>query len=81
MAFTQIKTSQTKFLETYLRGTGRTLTEDQARALFDVQNLRARVADMRAAGLNVRRVATKTTGKSAYAVSRRDIFGYQGRTF
>ncbi len=81
MAFTNLKSTQVQFLETHLRGTGRTITEDQARATYGVMNLRARLTDMRAAGLNIRRVATKTTGKSAYAISRRDVFGYQGRTF
>lgn len=81
MSFTQIKTSQTAFLESYLRGTDRSLTEDQARALYGVQNLRARMTELRAAGLNIRLIPTKTTGKSAYKVSRRDVFGGQFKMF
>ena len=79
MAFTNLKTTQNKFLETYLRGTDQTLTSAQAASLFNIQNLRARLSEMRALGLNVRRVPTKTTGRSAYRISRRDVFGGQGR--
>lgn len=77
MAFTQLKTSQNKFLETYLRGTTRTLTSAQAEALYGILNLRARVSELRDAGLNVKTVPTKTTGRVAYKVSRRDVFGDQ----
>lgn len=81
MAFTQLKQSQTKFLENYMRGTSRTLTESQASSLFGIQNLRARMSDLRAVGLRVKRVPTKTTGRSAYRVSRRDVFGGQYKMF
>lgn len=81
MAFTQLKTSQTKFLESYLRGTARTLTSAQASSLFGVKNLRARIYDMRNAGLNIKLVPTKTTRRSAYRVSRRDVFGDQFKVF
>lgn len=81
MAFTQIKQSQTAFLESYMRGTSRTLTEAQANSLFGIQNLRARMSDLRAAGLQIKRVPTKTTGRSAYRVSRRDVFGGQYKMF
>lgn len=81
MAFTQLKTTQVAFLERHLRGTNRTITEEQARATYGIQNLRARIYDLRQGGLNVKTIPTKTTGRSAYRVSRRDIFGYQGRTF
>ena len=81
MSFTNIKSTQNAFLETYLRGTDRSLTEDQARALFNVQNLRARMTELRAAGLNIRLIPTKTTSKTAYKVSRRDVFGGQYKMF
>lgn len=81
MAFTTINKSQTAFLEGYMRGTSRTLTEAQANSLFGIRNLRARLSDLRAAGLQVKRVPTKTTGKSAYRVSRRDVFGGQYKMF
>jgi hypothetical protein len=81
MSFTQLKQSQTAFLEGYLRGTSRTLTEAQASSLFGIQNLRARMSDLRSVGLRVNRVATRTTGKSAYRVSRRDVCGGQYKMF
>lgn len=79
MAFTTLRSTQNRFLETYLRGTDQTLTSAQASATFGIQSLRARLSEMRAVGLNVQRVPTKTTGKSAYRISRRDVFGGQGR--
>ena len=42
MAFTTIKTDQKTFLETYLRGTGKTLTAADANARFGIQKLAAR---------------------------------------
>jgi hypothetical protein len=77
MAFTTLKSTQVAFLEKYLRGTNRTLTEAQAASLFGIQNLRARVSELRDVGLNVQTVPTKTTTRSAYRVSRRDIYGSQ----
>jgi hypothetical protein len=71
MAFTQIKTTQNEFLVDYLRGTNRSLTEDQARSLFGIQNLRARMSELRGEGYRVRREPTVTTSKSRYAISRR----------
>jgi hypothetical protein len=79
MAFTNLKTSQNKFLETYLRGTNRTLTSAQAETLYGIRNLRARVSELRDIGLNVKTVPTKTTGRVAYKVTRRDVFGNQYR--
>lgn len=80
MAFTTIKTSQNVFLETYLRGTGKTLTARDASARFGIQNLPARMSEFRDAGLNVR-VDTASTGKARYAVSARDVFGSRAKTF
>ena len=73
MAFTTLKTSQVDFLIKHLRGTGRELTADQARANYGIQNLRARMTELRNAGLRVR-TRTNTKGKTAYAVSRRSVF-------
>lgn len=81
MAFTTPKSTQVSFLEKYMRGTNRTLTEAQAKSLFGIQNLRARISEMRAEGLKVSLVPTKTTGKSAYRVSRRDTNGSQYKVF
>lgn len=77
MAFTQLRSTQNKFLESYLRGTTRTLTPAQAESLFGIQNLSARISELRGLGLNVQTVPTKTTGRSAYRMSRRDVFGGQ----
>lgn len=80
MAFTQISTSQVEFLEDYLRGTGRTLSEAQARALYGIQNLRARMTDLRQLGLRVRR-EKNTEGRARYAVSARDAEGSRAKIF
>jgi hypothetical protein len=74
MAFTKLNTTQNDFLVSYLRGNGRTLTESQASATFGIQNLRARMSELRQEGYRVRRQRTATTGKSAYAISRRMIW-------
>jgi hypothetical protein len=76
MAFTTIQTTQNEFLLNYLRGTGRTLTEAQARAQFGINNLSARISELRQMGFRVR-TSTNTQGRTAYAVSRRDVFGSQ----
>lgn len=80
MAFTTIKTSQNVFLETYLRGTGKTLTAADAKARFGIENLPARMSEFREAGLVVR-VDTASTGKARYAVSARDVSGSRAKTF
>lgn len=70
MAFTNIKTSQRDFLVEYLRGTGRELSSAQAQSLFGIQNLRARMTELRQEGYRVR-TRVNTEGHTAYAVSRR----------
>lgn len=80
MAFTKLTTSQTVFLEQYLRGTGKALTEADASARFGIQNLRARMTDLRNAGLVVR-TDVATTGKTRYAVSARDVNGSRAKVF
>jgi len=70
MAFTNIKTSQRDFLVEYLRGTGRELSAAQAQSLFGIQNLRARMTELRQDGYRVR-TRVNTEGRTAYAVSRR----------
>jgi hypothetical protein len=76
MAFTQLKNPQVVFLESHLRGTGRTMTSKQAAATYGIKNLRARMSELRQAGLNVR-TGVNTEGRTTYAVSRRDVFGDQ----
>ena len=80
MSFTTIKSNQTAFLETYLRGTGKTITSADAKARFGIKNLSARMSELRDMGLVVR-VDTATTGKARYAVSARDMFGSRAKVF
>ena len=80
MAFTTLTTTQVEFLESYLRGTGRSLTARQANALYGIKNLRARMSELRSAGLKVIRVPT-TVGVSAYQVSARDVTGSRANKF
>lgn len=76
MAFTTITTTQNEFLVSHLRGTGKVLSQDQARSLFGIQNLRARMSDLRSRGYRVR-TSVNSYGKTTYAVSRRMIDGSQ----
>jgi hypothetical protein len=78
MAFTNLKTNQAEFLETHLRGTGRTMSSAQAEATYGIQNLRARMSELRSLGLRVRKT-TNTVGRTTYAISRRDAFGSQAK--
>lgn len=78
MSFTKLSTTQLSFLETYLKGTDRELSSPQAAATFGIMNLRARMSEMRQLGLRVRK-SVNTEGRTAYAVSRRDVLGYQGK--
>ena len=80
MSFTTIKSTQVAFLETYLRGTGKTITAADAKARFGIKNLSARMSDLRNVGLTVR-VDTATSGKARYAVSARDGIGSRGKLF
>lgn len=73
-------TNQTAFLERYLRGTGRTLSVAQARANFGIQNLSARMSELRRAGLRVV-AAANTSGRVAYSVSSRSANGSRARVF
>lgn len=80
MAFTTITTSQNEFLENYLRGTGRTLTQAQASALFGIENLRARMSELRQVGLQVR-VDQNSLGRARYRIVDRDVYGSRARLF
>ena len=80
MSFTTLATTQKSFLESHLRGTGRAMSSAQARETYGIKNLRAVVSTMRQAGLNVRK-HVNTRGNTAYAISRRDVFGFQGKNF
>lgn len=79
-SFTTLTVPQNQFLETYLRGTGKSMTEAQAKATYGIKNLRARMTDLRHAGLVVR-VEPNTEGKAKYSVSARDIHGSRSKVF
>ena len=80
MAFTKISTNQLTFLETYLRGTGRSLSARQAEAMYGIKNLRARMTEFRHAGL---KVTTKPNSevRMTYSVSARDVTGSRASRF
>ena len=80
MSFTSIKTKQKTFLESYLRGTGKTLTAADAKARFGIKNLPARMSEFREHGLSVR-VDTSSKGTARYAVSARDTNGSRSKLF
>jgi len=80
MSFTTIKTTQKQFLESYLRGTDRSLTSRQADSLFGIKNLRARITELRQSGLVVRKDRTQE-GLTKYMVSARDLSGSRARMF
>ena len=79
-SFTTLTVTQKEFLEDFLRGTGRSLTEAQARATYGIQNLRARISELRQAGMIVRTEKT-TEGRAKYAVSSRDVNGSRAKIF
>ena len=78
--FTTLTVPQVTFLEGHLRGTGRQISAAQAKATYGIMNLRARISDLRAAGLKVRR-DTNTEGRSTYAISARDVHGSRAQVF
>ena len=59
--------NQKAFLETYLRGTGRTLSKEQAVANYGIQQLPARIYELKSAGMVVKTVKN-TSGNTAYKV-------------
>ena len=72
--------NQKAFLETYLRGTGRTLSAAQASANYGIAQLPARIYEMKQAGLVVKTV-TNTSGNTAYKIVARDVTGSRARVF
>ena len=72
--------NQKSFLETYLRGTGRTISVAQAKANYGIEKLTARIAELRAAGLNVQTIVN-TAGNTAYRMSSRDLTGSRAMMF
>lgn len=72
--------NQKSFIETYLRGTGRTLSANQAKANYGIAQLPARIFEMKAAGLVVKTVKN-TSGNTAYKMTARDVNGSRSRVF
>lgn len=70
MAFVNSSKTQNEQLISHLRGKNRYISAPQARALFGVQNLRARMSELRQQGYRVR-TAVNTEGNTTYAVARR----------
>ena len=72
MAFVNSSKTQTQLLVSYLRGTGRGISAPQAKSLFGIKNLRARISDLRQSGYRVRK-NMNTQGNTTYFVSRRMV--------
>jgi hypothetical protein len=72
MAFVNSSKTQTELLVSYLRGTGRGISAPQAKSLFGIKNLRARISELRQSGYKVRK-DMNTQGNTTYFVSRRMI--------
>ena len=72
--------NQKAFLETYLRGTGRTLSKEQAVANYGIQQLPARMYELKSAGMVVKTVKN-TSGNTAYKVVARDVNGSRSKVF
>jgi hypothetical protein len=77
-SFTTIKSTQNEFLEQFLRGTGRTISSRQAESTYGIKNIRARMSELRSAGLKVRSVKN-SMGRTAYTISARDVTGSRAR--
>lgn len=73
-------TNQKQFLETYLRGTGRTLSVAQAKANYGIEKLSARISEMRDAGL-VAYTDVNSTGNTTYRIVARDVNGARAAKF
>mgnify|MGYP000515758431 CR=1 FL=1 len=73
-------TNQKAFLESYLRGTGRTISAAQAKANYGIQQLPARMSELRSAGMVVK-TTTNTAGNTAYKVVARDVNGSRSKIF
>lgn len=74
MSIIKLTMPQNTFLESHLRGTGRTISAAQARATYGIKNVRARMSELRSVGLQVR-TTVNTAGRTAYSISARDVTG------
>lgn len=73
MAFVKSGKTQNEQLVAHLRGTKRELSAPQARSLFGIKNLRARMSELRHAGFRVRTSENKM-GNTTYSIARRMIW-------
>jgi len=80
MSFVTLSTTQNQFLESHLRGTGKAISAKQASATYGIKNIRARMTELRQAGLKVK-LAKNTEGRTTYSVSARDITGSRAQVF
>jgi hypothetical protein len=80
MSFTTLTITQNEFLEKHLRGTGRSLSARQASSTYGIKNIRARMTELRGAGLKVNR-NLNTEGRSTYSISARDVTGSRAVRF
>ncbi len=80
MSFTTLSVPQNEFLESHMRGTGVELTVKQARATYGVMNLRARICELRKAGLNVQS-RKNYAGAASYRIPSRDVTGSRAFKF
>jgi hypothetical protein len=74
------KQTQNAVIETHLRGTGRTLTASEAKTSFGIKNLRARMSEIRQAGLIVK-TETTASGKTSYSIPARSASGSRAKVF
>ena len=72
--------NQKAFIETYLRGTGRTLSANQAKSNYGIAQLPARIFELKAAGMVVKTVKN-TAGNTAYRITARDVNGSRAKIF
>lgn len=79
MSLTTLNTPQKTFLEAHLRGTNRSLTSVEADLTFGIKNLRARISEMKSAGLRIRKESVN--GRTSYSISRRDEYGAQFKLY
>ena len=79
-SFTTLTVPQKTFIERHLRGTQRSLSEPQALATYGIKNLRARIAEMRNAGLDIR-TEKNSKGNTAYRMVARDLNGSRAKYF
>jgi len=72
--------NQKAFIESYLRGTGRTLSKAQAVSNYGIKQLPARIFELKAAGMVVKTVKN-TAGNTAYKIVARDVNGSRSKIF